>query len=70
MPLAKAISTSAVLNADETGWRLNGITHWLWCFTTKELCYYLITKAGDPRGQANLGNPVSGDSHLRLLGRL
>jgi transposase len=43
--IGKSISTSAVLNADETGWRLNGITHWLWCFTTKELCYYLITKS-------------------------
>jgi transposase len=43
--IGQSISTSAVLNADETGWRLNGITHWLWCFTTKELCYYLITKS-------------------------
>lgn len=43
--IGQSIATSAVLNADETGWRLNGITHWLWCFTTKELCYYLITKS-------------------------
>jgi transposase len=43
--IGQRISTSAVLNADETGWRLNGITHWLWCFTTKKLCYYLITKS-------------------------
>jgi transposase len=43
--IGQSISTSAVLNADETGWRLNGITHWLWCFTTKKLCYYLITKS-------------------------
>jgi hypothetical protein len=43
--IGQRISTSAVLNADETGWRLNGITHWLWCFTTKNLCYYLITKS-------------------------
>jgi transposase len=39
------ISQSGVLNADETGWRLNGVTHWLWCFTTHNLCYYLITKS-------------------------
>jgi transposase len=43
--IGQSISTSAVLNADETGWRLNGITHWLWCFTTKELCYYFITRS-------------------------
>lgn len=33
---------SAVLNADETGWRVNGKGHWLWCFTTPRLTYYLI----------------------------
>ena len=43
--IGQRISESAVLNADETGWRLNGITHWLWCFATKNLCYYLITKS-------------------------
>lgn len=33
---------SAVLHADETGWRVNGKTHWLWCFTTNRLTYYMI----------------------------
>src|SRR5574337_1047307 len=42
--IGQKISASAVLHADETGWRLNGKTHWLWCFTTKTLCYYLITR--------------------------
>ncbi|MCD6570547.1 MAG: transposase [Deltaproteobacteria bacterium] len=42
-------ASSAVLNADETGWRLNGTTHWLWCFATKKLCCYVITKSrGSP----------------------
>jgi hypothetical protein len=39
------VSQSAVLSADETGWRLNGITHWLWCFVTPTLCYYIIAKS-------------------------
>jgi transposase len=40
---------SAVLHADETGWRVNGKTHWLWCFTTTELTYYLIDRSrGSP----------------------
>lgn len=48
--IGQKVSASAVLHADETGWRLNGKTHWLWCFTTKTLCYYLITR--------NRGSPV------------
>ena len=33
---------SAHLHADETGWRVDGATHWLWCFTNARCCYYLI----------------------------
>lgn len=33
---------SAVLHADETGWRVNGTTHWLWCFANHANCYYMI----------------------------
>jgi hypothetical protein len=59
--IAQRISTSAVLNADETGWRLNGITHWLWCFTSKKLCYYLITKSrGSPVLKEILGTLFRG----------
>lgn len=36
---------SAVLHADETGWRVNGKTHWLWCFTNKDVTYYVIDKS-------------------------
>jgi len=41
----------AVLHADETGWRVDGQTWWLWCFCTTDTCCYLI----DPsRGSAAL----------------
>jgi len=40
---------SAVLNADETGWRVNGRGHWLWCFTSPRLTCYLIDRR---RGKA------------------
>ena len=33
---------SGVLHADETGWRVDGSTWWLWCFTTQHETYYLI----------------------------
>ena len=33
---------SAVLHADETGWRVNGQGCWLWCFANDRNCYYTI----------------------------
>ena len=42
--ILQKVRTSAILHADETGWRINGITHWLWAFATKEFCYYLIDR--------------------------
>jgi transposase len=40
---------SAYLHADESGWRVNGKTHWLWCFTNNRLTYYLIDRCrGSP----------------------
>jgi transposase-like protein len=36
--------SSAVLHADETGWRVNGKTHWLWCFTSTDITYYMIDR--------------------------
>jgi transposase len=36
---------SAALHADETGWRVDGKTHWLWCFTTTDLTYYMIDRS-------------------------
>jgi hypothetical protein len=34
----------AVLHADETGWRVNGKTDWLWCFASKDVTYYMIDR--------------------------
>lgn len=31
---------AAVLNADETGWRVNGKARWLWCFATDSLSVF------------------------------
>lgn len=37
------------LHADETGWRVEGKTHWLWCFASDDLCYYMIDRSrGSP----------------------
>ena len=42
--IGEKIRHSAVLHADETGWRINGVTHWLWAFATRQHCYYLIDR--------------------------
>jgi transposase len=33
---------AGVLHADETGWRVEGQTWWLWCFSTDDATYYQI----------------------------
>ena len=47
--LKKDALSSAVLHGDETGWRVNGRTHWLWCFGNSDLTYYMINRSrGSP----------------------
>ena len=43
---------AGVLFADETGWRVEGRTWWLWCFATADATFYLIDES---RGHAALG---------------
>ncbi|MGC1955676.1 MAG: IS66 family transposase, partial [Gammaproteobacteria bacterium] len=59
--ILQKIRTSAVLHADETGWRVNGVTHWLWAFATRLHCYYLIDRHRSTRVvQAVLGTVFPG----------
>jgi len=52
---------SAVLNADETGWRVNGKTNWLWCFTNKLVVYFIIDRSrGSPVVKRVLGKIFDG----------
>ncbi len=47
--IGEQAKASAHLHADETGWRVNGQTHWLWCFTNDRNCYYMIDRSrGSP----------------------
>jgi transposase len=47
--LKKDALSSAVLHGDETGWRVNGRTHWLWCFGNSDVTYYMINRSrGSP----------------------
>ena len=39
----------AVLHADETGWRVNGKTYWLWGFASRDVTYSMIDRSrGSP----------------------
>ena len=54
---------SAVLNADETGWRVNGQTHWLWCFTSaaeRLTCYHIDKSRGSAVVREVLGEVFPG----------
>ncbi|MDY7096495.1 MAG: transposase, partial [Acidobacteriota bacterium] len=48
---------ASYLHADESGWRVNGSTDWLWCFTNEDLTYYMREARRDPLGEggAELG---------------
>lgn len=36
--IAAQLRGTACLHADETGWRVDGQTHWLWCFSDADTC--------------------------------
>lgn len=59
--LGKEARESAVLNADESGWRVNGKSFWLWCFTNKFLTYFSIDRSrGSPVIRKVLGKVFGG----------
>ncbi|HRS72765.1 MAG TPA: IS66 family transposase [Anaerohalosphaeraceae bacterium] len=43
--IAEDIQKAGVLHGDETGWRVNGTTHWLWCFTSKTATIFTIERS-------------------------
>lgn len=49
--IGRQAKQGAVLFADETGWRVMGLTYWLWCFTSPTVTYYMIDRS---RGQPAL----------------
>jgi hypothetical protein len=43
--IGREARSGAVLHADETGWRVDGRTHWLWCFCNHRNTYYMIDES-------------------------
>jgi hypothetical protein len=47
--IGEEVKAGGAVCADETGWRVCGILHWLWCFTTSTATYYMIDRSrGEP----------------------
>lgn len=59
--LQREALASAKLHADETGWRVDGKTHWLWCFANDDVTFYIIDRSrGSPALQKFFTEEFSG----------
>ncbi|MBI4398126.1 MAG: IS66 family transposase, partial [Candidatus Omnitrophica bacterium] len=43
--ILEAIRSSPNIHADETGWKISGVNHWLWAFVNERLALYQIAKS-------------------------
>jgi transposase len=43
--ITQDIQKAGVLHGDETGWRVNGKTHWLWCFTSRTATIFTVERS-------------------------
>jgi FtsZ-binding cell division protein ZapB len=62
--IKQAIRHSPSVNADETGWRVNGNNHWLWIFANKDAALYHIDES---RGGKVVSN-ILGEKYEGVLG--
>jgi hypothetical protein len=53
--LLEELKKSPFIHVDETGWRIDGINHWLWKFSDKRICVSHIDKS---RGQKVVENTL------------
>lgn len=59
--IGEQIKRKGKLHADETGWRVNGQTHWLWSFSDDQNSYYKIERCrGSPVILEFLGEDYDG----------
>ncbi|MBI4619793.1 MAG: IS66 family transposase [Desulfobacterales bacterium] len=59
--IKESLPKQSVINADETGWRVQGINHWLWSFSSPEAAYYHIDRSRGKGVVANvLGSSIDG----------
>lgn len=59
--IGQSIKQNGKLHSDETGWRVNGQTHWLWSFSDSQNSYYQIERCrGSPVVLEFLGEDFDG----------
>lgn len=59
--MQKLLNKTKHLYIDETGWKKDGLSYWLWCFCNNLIAYYHIDKSrGNKVIQAILGDKYSG----------
>ncbi len=61
--LKESLRKGSFIHADETGWKVNGIIHWLWKFSNKKICVSHIDKS---RGQKVVEKFI-GDTFLGVI---
>jgi transposase len=66
--LVKRVRDSPVVAPDETGWRVNGATAWLWAFVGAAVVVYRIATGEGARGYAQ-ANAVLGPNYAGVLER-
>lgn len=57
------IRETPIKGADETGWRLNGVNHWVWCMVNDEVAWYKIHR----RRSYKVIQPVLKDQQGKIL---
>lgn len=59
--LLRVMRQQAVLHIDETGWKVDGVNHWLWVFVNDVVALFVISKSrGSKVPQALLGTEFNG----------
>ena len=61
--LLRSLKEGPFIHADETGWSINGVNHWLWKFSNKRIC---ISHIDRERGQAVV-EKMLGKKYLGVL---
>jgi transposase len=47
--IQKSIKNARVVHGDETSWRVNGVTYWIWCIASPTTTFYMIERSrGSP----------------------